>query len=158
MFLRRHRKRVAGEDYTYWSLVKTVRTAKGPRHQFLAHLGKLDDAKAQFAREWSELDSLLEGTASRPTQLTFASAPIAPGTPLWRTIDVRGVRVERVRQFGRVYLALALWRRLRLHELLVKLLPVGEEQVGWDLVACLLTIARSCGQPSELSVAERSIW
>ncbi len=154
MFLRRHRKRAGGEDYTYWSLVKTVRTAKGPRHQFVAHLGKLDDAETQFARDWSDLDSLLEGTAASTTQLTFDQSP-PPSTPLWRTVDVHRVRVERVRQFGRVYLALALWRRLRLHELLPKLLPAGEEAVGWDVVACLLTSARFCGQPSELAVAER---
>jgi transposase len=70
-------------------------------------------------------------------------------------VDVRGLRVERVRQFGRVYLALALWRRLRLHSLLAELLPRGEEAVAWEATACVLTLARFCAQPSELSVAER---
>ena len=39
MFLRRHRKHADGEIYEYWSLVKTVRTARGPRHQLVARLG-----------------------------------------------------------------------------------------------------------------------
>jgi len=155
MFLRPHRKRAGGEDYTYWSLVKTVRTARGPRHQFVAHLGKLDDAQARLARDWPDLDALLDGTPPTATQLSLGPSPPPSPPPLWRTVDVRGVRVERVRQFGRVYLALALWRRLRLHEWLPKLLPPGEEQIGWDLVACILTVARFCAQPSELSVAQR---
>ncbi|MBM3891792.1 MAG: hypothetical protein FJ388_21970 [Verrucomicrobia bacterium] len=60
-----------------------------------------------------------------------------------------------VRQFGLVYLGLALWRRLRLQELLRGLLPPGQEEVGWQLIACVLTLARFCAQRSELSVAER---
>jgi hypothetical protein len=54
-----------------------------------------------------------------------------------------------------VYLALALWRRLRLQQLLQELLPRGEEAVAWEATACVLTLARFCAQPSELSVAER---
>jgi transposase len=155
MFLRPHRKHVGDEDYTYWSLVKTVRTARGPRHQLVAHLGKLDDAEVRLARDWLDLEALLDGTTPSAMQLALGQPASPAPTPLWRTINVRGVRVERVRQFGRVYLALALWRRLRLHELLRDLLPLGEEEIGWDVVACILTVARFCAQPSELSVAER---
>ena len=48
-----------------------------------------------------------------------------------------------------------LWRRLGLHTLLAKLIESGDEAVPWDLTACLLTLARFCGQKSELEVAER---
>lgn len=68
---------------------------------------------------------------------------------------MRGVRVERVREFGEVYLGLCLWRRLGLHRLLAELIPTGREEVPWERVACLLTVARLCAQPSELAVAER---
>ncbi len=154
MFLRRHRKHAGGEIYEYWSLVKTVRTVRGPRHQLVARLGKLDGAEVAVARGWQDLDALLEG---RPpaTQLQLAPTAAAPPAPSWREVDVRGVRVERLRQFGRVYLGLALWRRLGLHALLRKLLPVGREEVGWALLACVLTRGRFCAQPSELSLAER---
>jgi hypothetical protein len=74
---------------------------------------------------------------------------------LWRQVDVRGVRAERVREFGQVYLALSLWRRLGLHTLLNELIPSGREEVPWERIACLLTLARFCAQPSELGVAER---
>jgi hypothetical protein len=152
MFLRRHRKEAGGEDYEYWSLVKTIRTARGPRHQIVARLGKLDGAQVQAARGWEDLDALLEGSApSRQLSLT----PEAASEPLWKEIDVRGVRVERLRQFGRVYLGLALWRRLGLHRLAARLMPPGQEEIGWDVVGCILTLGRFCAQPSELSLAER---
>jgi transposase len=62
--------------------------------------------------------------------------------------------VERVREFGAVYVALALWRRLGLHTVLRELLAAGREEVPWEAVACVLTIARFCAQASELGVAE----
>ena len=36
MYLRRNRRRKAGEDYDYWTLVQSVRPAKGPRQRVLA--------------------------------------------------------------------------------------------------------------------------
>jgi transposase len=68
---------------------------------------------------------------------------------------LRGVRVERVREFGQVYLGLALWRRLGLHQVLKEIIEAGREEVPWELTACTLTMARFCGQRSELEVAER---
>jgi transposase len=154
VFLRRHCKNARGESYHYWTLVKTVRTARGPRHQIIAHLGKLDDPEVAAARGWHDLDALLEGKPPA-TQLELGCTPPPPPQPLWCQVDLRGVRVERVRQFGRVYLALALWRRLGLHQLLARLLPAGGEEIGWDWIGCVLTLGRFCAQPSELSVAER---
>ena len=151
MFLKRQRKRAGGEDYDYWSLVRTVRTARGPRHELVARLGKLDGVEQKTARGWHHLDALLEG---RPIarQLEFGEKESAP---LWRQVNVKQVRVERVRQFGRVYLGLALWRRLKLHKHLAALMPQGRERIEWDLIACILTLGRFCAEPSELGVAER---
>jgi len=156
MFLRRHRKHAHGEIYEYWSLVKTVRTVRGPRHQLVARLGKLDGTEVAAARSWQDLDALLAGR--RPAmqlEMTATGSPASASVPCWREVDVNGVRVERLRQFGRVYLGLALWRRLELHTLLEKLLPAGREEIGWDLIACVLALGRFCAQPSELSLAER---
>ena len=153
MFLRRHRRHAGGETYEYWSLVKTVRTARGPRQQVVARLGKLDGAEVRVARGWQDLDALLEGRAP-VTQLELDGAA-KPAIPTWHTANLSGVRVERLRQFGRIYLGLALWRRLGLHTLLQSLLPAGQEDIGWDQVACVLTLGRFCAQPSELAVAER---
>jgi transposase len=53
MFLRRHRRHSGGETYEYWSLVKTVRTARGPRQEVVARLGKLDGTEVASARGYS---------------------------------------------------------------------------------------------------------
>jgi len=63
--------------------------------------------------------------------------------------------VERVREFGSVFLALALWRRLGLHELLSGLIEPGREEVPWADVAAVLTVGKFCGQASELGIAEQ---
>ena len=90
-----------------------------------------------------------------PTPKTPPPSPHVPHAPSWAEVDVRGLRVERVRDFGAVYLALTLWRRLGLHTILEELIPRGREAVAWPIVACILTIARFCGNKSELEVAER---
>ncbi len=60
MFLKRQHRRAGGEDYDYWSLVRTVRTARGPRHEVVARLGKLDGIEQEAARGWHHLDAALE--------------------------------------------------------------------------------------------------
>jgi len=154
MFLRRHRKVAGGETYDYWTLVKTVRTARGPRHRIVANLGKLDGSEPSVELGWNNLDELLEGKAG-PRQLELDGSTNSPSPLPCLQVDLSGVRVERLRQFGRVYLGLALWKRLGLHELLPKLLPTGKEEIGWDLIACVLTLGRFCAQESELALAER---
>ena len=153
MFLKRRTRKKNGEQYEYWELVRTVRTAAGPRHETVAYLGKLEESEARHQYGWSDIDALLEGREP-DLQLRLDLPGTAP-EPEWLRINVRGVRVERVKEFGRVWAALAVWRRLGLHRLLREKLPRGQEDVGWDLVACVLATGRFCAQTSELSVAER---
>ena len=154
VYLRRNRRTVDGQTYECWTLVESVRTTRGPRQHTVATLGKLPGLDAAVHRGWEDLDALLEGRTAA-TQLPLPGVASAAVAPCWREVDVRGTRVERVREFGEVYLALALWRRLGLHEILRELLPAGREEIPWETVACLLTVARFCGQLSELGVAER---
>ena len=153
MYLRRHRRTVNDTTYEYWTLVESRRTASGPRQHTVATLGKLPGLDEAVRAGWDSIDDLLEGRT--PAQQLELSGQTQPTSPLWREVDVRGVRVERVREFGQVYLALSLWRRLGLHTLLHELIPLGREEVPWERIACLLTVARFCAQPSELGVAER---
>jgi hypothetical protein len=156
MFLRRNRRRVDGETYDYWTLVRTVRTAKGPRQEVVATLGKTPGLDEGNRRGWEDITGLLEGRSPKPQQGQLGQ-PLAqaPPPPQWAQVDLRGVSVERVRDFGQVYLALSLWRRLGLHQVLEQIIAPGREEVSWELTACILTIARFCGQKSELEVAER---
>lgn len=156
MFLRRNRRRSGGQDYEYWTLMRTVRTAKGPRHEVVANLGKAPGLDEQTRRGWEDIGDLLEGREPAPVQGRFGEELCAGSAERqWMEVDVRGLRVERVRDFGEVYLALSLWRRLGLHRLLEELIEPGRERVSWATVACILTIARFCGNQSELEVAER---
>ena len=155
MFLKRQKRRKHGEDYEYWELVRTVRTAAGPRHETVAYLGKLEEDEARQRYGWSDLDALLEGREpDLQLEMNLPGVPKAPELD-WHRVNVRGVRVERVREFGRAWTALAVWRRLGLHRVLADAQPEGREAVGWDLVACVLAAGRFCAQASELSVAER---
>jgi hypothetical protein len=155
MFLRRNRRTLAGETYEYWTLVKTVRTERGPRQEVVATLGKEPGLESRRRAGWEQIADLLEGR--QPALQGRLGEPLAPlpPRPQWAQVDVSGVRVERVREFGQVYLALSLWRRLGLHTLLEELIEPGAEQVPWATTACILTLARFCGQKSELEVAER---
>ncbi len=69
-------------------------------------------------------------------------------------VRLKGIRIERSRQFGDVYLALALWRGVGLEELCERLLPVGQERVAWAKMAAVLVTARFCEPSSELHIAE----
>jgi transposase len=156
MFLRRNRRTAGGETYDYWTLCKNVRTARGPRQQVVATLGKEPGLESRVRHGWEEVADLLEGREPALVQGRLGEAlPALAPRPQWAQVDLRGVRVERVRDFGQVYLALSLWRRLGLHTLLGELIAPGAEEVPWELTACILTLARFCGQRSELEVAER---
>jgi hypothetical protein len=69
-------------------------------------------------------------------------------------VRLKGVRVERFRQSGDVYLALVLWRGTGLAGLCERLLPSGKEAVPWSKMAAVLVAARLCEPSSELHIAE----
>jgi len=158
MFLKRNRRKAKGQTYEYWNLVQTLRTPKGPRHKVVACLGKVPGLDEGYRRGWEDIIDLLEGNDPqiRPRQLRLGQAESElPTRPQWAQVDVTGMSVERMRDFGQVYLALALWRRLGFHKILKELIEPGGEHVAWDQVACILTIARFCDNKSELEAAER---
>ena len=104
---------------------------------------------------WEQIADLLEGRTPAPVQGELGREITSLPPPQWAQVDLSGVRVERVREFGQVYLGLSLWRRLGLHTLLKEIIEPGQEAVPWELTACILSLARFCGQRSELEVAER---
>ncbi len=155
MFLRRNRRIRNGETYEYWSLMRTVRTAKGPRHELVANLDKAPGLDADSRHDWEQVADLLEGRPARSIQGELGQ-PLPSRPPSgWTEVDLASLRVERVRDFGQAYIALALWRRFGLHRLLREIIPPGRETLPWELIVCILTLARFCGNRSELDVAER---
>lgn len=66
---------------------------------------------------WDDLAELLRGEPPAPQPRTASLPGFAPGEPVapqWEQADLRGLRVERSRDFGESYLALSLWHRLGL--------------------------------------------
>ncbi len=156
MFLRRRSKTINGARYDYWSLCEAVRTSAGPRQRLVATLGKLTGAEETRPEAgWEDLRTLLEGRPAAK-QMRLGEKPALNSAPQhqWEVANVAALRVDRVRDFGEPWLALALWHRLGLHTLLAQLIEPGKEDVPWADVAAVLATARFCAQRSELSIAE----
>jgi transposase len=150
MHLKPHRKRVNGEIYEYWSLVKSVRTPRGPRHRTVAFIGKEPGLERKTRVGWEHIAAILDG---RARQADFLEGP-APDPPQWANVDASRVSVERLRDFGAPYLGLALWRRLGLERFFDEAVEPGREEIAWPVMAAILTLARFCAPSSELQAAE----
>ena len=145
MYLRHTTRKKDGKVHRYWRLVRSVRVGRRVIQQTVAHLGELDDQGRLEAQAFART---LIGAPEQGRLFDDGSGHL--------TVPVRlkGIRVERPRQFGDVYLALALWRGTGLAQLCDALLPVGKEQVRWEKMASVLVAARLCEPSSELHIAE----
>lgn len=150
MFLKRIRIRKNGKKHLYWALVKSIRTAQGPRHQVVSYLGELSEEECAG---WVKVAGIVEPRTD--FEVPFLDEEENEPVPEAVEVRVNGVRVERTRDFGDVYLGLALWRSLQLDTLLETLLPHDRESVPWAAVATILAIARFCEPSSELRIGDR---
>ena len=130
MYLRHTVVRKGGRAHRYWRLVRSVRHGRKVVQETVAHLGELDGegrARARLLAQQitggSEQHELFEETATG--EQTVA-------------VRLKGLRVERTRAFGDVWLGWTLWRALRLEELCAALLPAGREAVPWAQMAAVL--------------------
>jgi len=145
MYLRYTTLKKDGKVHRYWRLVRSVRMGRRVIQQTVAQLGELDERGRLQAR------ALARHLIGAPEQ-----AGLFDDGKQQMTVPVRlkGVRVDRSRQFGDVYLALALWRGTGLADLCEQLLPSGKEAVPWAKMAAVLVTARLCEPSSELHIAE----
>jgi len=145
MYLRHMIRKKDGKVHRYWCLVRSVRVGRRVIQQTVAHLGELDEQGQIQAR------ALARRLIDTPEQAgLFADGNEHLTVP----VRLKGIRVERSRQFGDVYLALALWRGTGLAQLCNELLPAGKERVAWEKIASVLVAARLCEPSSELHIAE----
>jgi len=147
MFLRRCERRKNGKNHAYWALVESYRTARGSRQRVVAYLGEL---RASEQSGWAHLGQRLRGDAKPRPSLFDPPGYDEPSEEV--LVKLKDVRLERLRDFGDVWLAWGLWRMLGLDELLAQLTPAGREDVPWAKVAAILTIARFCEPASELHI------
>lgn len=145
MYLRHSIRKKDGKVDCTWRLVRSVRVGRRVIQQTVAHLGELDEYGRIEARA---LARHLIGAPEQAQLFDDGSRDVAV------PVRLKGIRIERSRQFGDVYLALALWRGVGLAELCEKLLPAGKERVAWEKIAAVLVAARLCQPSSELHIAE----
>ena len=145
MYLRHTIRKKDGKVHRYWCLVRSIRVGRRVIRQTVAHLGELDEHGRVEAR------ALARRLIGAPEQ-----AQLFEDGSEHMTVPVRlkGIRIERSRRFGDVYLALALWRGTGLEELCERLLPAGKERISWAKMAVILVAARLCEPSSELHIAE----
>jgi transposase len=145
MYLRHTSRKKDGKVHRYWRLVRSVRVGRRVIQQTVAQLGELDEHGRVEARALSR--RLIGAPEQAPLFDDGSEHLTAP-------VRVKGVRIERGRRFGDVYLALALWRGTGLEALCERRLPVGQERIGWAKMAAVLVTARFCEPSSELHIAE----
>ena len=118
MFLRRCERRTSGKRHTARPLVESYRTARGSRQRVVAYLGDLAPSEQDG---WAKLGAHLQGDeASRRPERTLFDPPCARDAGEEEQVKVRlkDIRLERLRDFGDVWLAWGLWRMLGLDRLL----------------------------------------
>ena len=145
MFIRRCHRKKDGKRHTYWALVESYRTARGPRQRVVAYLGLMDEAVRLGVKVAAQ-----KGKDSRQNTLFDEIEPE------WVDVDTSRIRVENCRDFGGPWLGLELVRRLGLDRFLEKTIPAGREQIEWPLMALVLVLSRLCDPSSELHIAEHS--
>jgi transposase len=145
MYLRHTIRKKDGKVHRYWCLVRSVRVGRRVIQQTVAHLGELDERGRIEARA---LSRQLIGAPEQAQLFDDGSRDVAV------PVRLKGIRIERSRRFGDVYLALALWRGMGLEELCEQTLPAGQERIAWAKIAAVLVAARFCEPSSELHIAE----
>lgn len=131
-----------GKRHCYWALVESCRTERGPRQRVVAWLGEMDESGRLG------VENAAEGNVGVQRRL-FGDVD-----PRWVEIDVNGVRVENVKDFGGPWLGLELIRRLEIDRFSQERMPRGKEGIGWAEMAKLLVLCRFCRPSSELHIAE----
>ena len=104
----------------------------------VAYLGEL---RRSEQNGWAQLGRKLSGK-QRPQRSLFDPPhyddPAEDEEPV--LVRLKGVALDRLRDFGDVWLAWGLWRLLELDKLLEELMPRGREEVPWATVAAILTV------------------
>jgi len=158
MYLRANHRTKDGKRHTYFSLVESNRTARGPRQRVVAELGELS---ADQQHRWQRT-AIFHTRHEQGQDLRLfpddAHAPL-PDDPDVVRIRLGQVGWTNARSFGDVWLGLHLWRKLGLEEMVARHIPAGEQDVSPATMVAIEVISRLCigqgGETSELGLAER---
>jgi len=163
------RNRISHKSYTYHRLLESYRSSRGPRHEILLNLGRLDLPKEQWKSLADRIECILSGQRPlaplaenvetlahhyasllkqrRSSRTDGEGAAVATPEPVHRLVDVRSVRVHGVRPVGAEHIGVEYARRLGLERAFLDA-GLSEDQAR---VGLLLTISRLVAPASELA-------
>ena len=150
VYLRRCYRAKDGKRHAYWALVKSVRTAKGPRQEIMAYLGDLDEA-GRLGVQQAAGESCDSSSTSKARMFEVPASIASRDGRRW-TFQACGWMGPR--DFGGPWLTLQLIKKLGFKILLDGLIPAGREDVPWSIMSLVLVICRLCDPSSELRIAE----
>ena len=116
LFLKCHPRFKDGKDHRYWSICENRRTEEGQRFQRqVVYLGEINDSqKANWIKQIAVFDTATETYA---TMALFPEDRLVP-SEIASAVQIRLSQFEvcRPRQWGACWLALWLWKLLKLDE------------------------------------------
>jgi transposase len=150
MFLRCKARNKNGKEHRYWSVVENRRVGAGRvvQRQVL-YLGEINSSQ-ELA--WRRSIEILEEGAERPRMLSLFPEDRCEGLLADASIvrlRLSEVRLRRPRQWGACWLALTLWRELRLDRFWAARLPRSRKGTRWDQVLFVLVAYRLLSPGSE---------
>jgi transposase len=158
MYLRRFQRTKDGKRHTYFALVESQRTERGPRQRIVAQLGELTEDQERRWQRTAIFHSQHEEGQELPLFLDARDAPPSPDPDIVR-IRLGKVGWANARAFGDVWLGWQLWRCLKLDQIMARHLPAGREAVPPATMAAIEVISRLCigqgGETSEFGLAEQ---
>src|SRR2546428_7442598 len=135
VYLRHTVVRKGGRAHRYWRLVRSVRHGRKVVQETVAHLGELDGEGRARARLLAQ-----QITGGREQHELFEETATGDQTV---AVRLKGLRVERTRSFGDVWLGWTLWRGPRLEGLCAEPLPAGREAGPGAQMAAGVVVARA---------------
>ena len=158
MFLRKYQRTKDGKKHTYFALVESQRTERGPRQRVVAQLGELTEDQQQRWQRTAVFHTRHEEGKELPLFLDAEATPQSPDP------DVVRIRLEKVgwtnaRAFGDAWLGWQLWRKLSLDKIVARHIKTGRETVSPAIMVAIEVISRLCiaqgGETSEFGLAEQ---
>jgi len=157
MFLREYHRTKDGKRHTYFALVESQRTERGPRQRIVAQLGELTRDQQRCWQRTAIFHARHKGGGELPLFVDEGSASL-PDDPDVVRIHLGKVGWTNARAFGDVWLGLQLWKKLGLDEIIARHVPQGKETVPPANMVAIEVISRLCvgngGETSEFALAE----
>jgi transposase len=154
MFLRRYRRTKDGKTHSYFALVESVRTERGPRQRIVAQLGELSEDQRH---RWQQT-AIFHTRQRDARQLHLFDDPSIPLEAGVVRVRLGKVGWTNARAFGDVWLALQLWQMLGLDRVVERHVPAGRKTVPPASMVAIEVISRLCigqgGETSEFGLAE----